>query len=72
MWVPGGIVDQCSLRKFFVRKEEEKRGRRGEKASDEGERVEIVVPPRSEEMFVLWTARAFSWCRPLLRSCCGC
>ena len=53
-------MDQCSLRMFFVRKEEENRGRREEKASDEGERVEIVVPPRSEEMFVLWTRRGLS------------
>jgi len=36
-----------------MRKEEGERGRREEKASGEGEKVEIVVPPRSKEMFVL-------------------
>jgi len=57
---------------FFISKDEGERGRREEKASDESERVEIVVSPRSEEMFVLWTVRAFSWCRPSLGGCSGC
>jgi len=54
-----------------VRKEEEDSGEEKEKASDEGEKVAMVVPPRSEEMFVLWAARAISWCRPLVHSCSG-
>ena len=39
----GELVDQCSLRAFFVRKGRKERGRRNKKASDEGERVAIVA-----------------------------
>jgi len=42
-----------------------------EKASEEGVRVAMVVPPRSEEIFVLWASRAIPWCRPLVRNCSG-
>jgi len=44
----GELVAQCSLRAFFCEKGEKKAGKRRLKASDEGERVTIVVPPRSE------------------------
>jgi len=57
----------------FVRvRGKKERGRRGREASDEGERVAIVVPPRSEEIFVMWWTRAFRWCYRCVRSCSGC
>jgi len=47
-------------------------GEEGKKTSEEGTGVAIVIPPRSEEIFELWGARAISWCRPLIYSCSGC
>ena len=58
--------------RFFVRKRRRERGVREEKLQARGERVAIVVPPRSGEVLVLWAARASSWCRPLVCSCSGC
>jgi len=55
-----------------VRNGEKRAGKTWRKASDQGERVAIVVPPRSEEMFVLWAAKAITWCRRLVCSCSGC
>ena len=43
-----GFVDQSAVRTEIGESGEEERRRRGEKASDEGERIAIVVPPRSE------------------------
>jgi len=54
------------------RKTKKGREEEGKKASNEGEEVAIVVPPRSEQIFLLWSARAISWCCPFVCSCSGC
>ena len=56
----GGFVDQWSLRTFSLEEQEKRAGKKRRKASDKGERVSIVVTPRSEEIFVLWAGRAIS------------
>lgn len=67
-----GIVDQCPTLGARTQRVERRETKRREKVSDEVKEVKIVVPPTSEQILVLWAARAISWYRPLLCSCSAC
>jgi len=71
-WGMSELVDQCSLGASFREKGGEKSGEDVKKSFRRGGRVAIVARPRFEEIFVLWPARAITWCRPLVCSCSGC
>jgi len=67
------VVDGPMLVEGAFRKKRGRRERgRGDEKLPKRVRFAMVVPRRSEWIFVVWWARAMLWCRPLVCSCSGC